>query len=567
MSQTRNADPDGFRRRGSNEDGAVRQALVRRSDLGRLLEPVAFGLLLAVHLLPIWVVQYFPTQDGPAHVYNTTQFLDLLRGDAPAARYYEVNLHGFPNWTTTVLLAGFLQWCSPETAEKWVASVYVLGLPLSMRYLLVARQTDAAWLAWLSLPLVYNDFLHRGFYNFLLGLVLMCLAIGYWLRRQERPTPGALTTFCALVTLLYLTHLVAFGALVVSLGVLTVGALVTQPGIENLRTLFTARRRAIRNTSLWLLCLAPGSLLALQFVLSQKGAPWDFNYHWKTAAWVLYAMAAAANSPSHLLASALLPVLWFAVLIYVARQQRPDALVKWNRDGFFFCSLIFIVLYLAAPGAAAGGSFLNQRLALIAFLLAVPFVAGTSFQPRARGTVITASAGLALLLIVLNVRLNSSLQGEMTQFVSAGTVMKPHRTLVTVCLADEGCGAGTQPGRLRIAPLSHASGYIAAERHLIDLTNDQAHAAFFPIRFVARRDPSPFQNVVTDGFRRSWDPLLPDYSESTGGVIDYVLLWGGDDAVRRKDDISALMKWLARDFHVTLRSPDGRVRVYSRRGE
>ena len=149
--------------------------VTRRSDIAGRLEPVAFGIVLALHLVPVWSVHYFPTQDGPAHVYNTAQLLTLLAGDPLSSRYYATNLHPFPNWATTVLFGGFLRIVSPVTAEKIVVSLYVLGLPLSTRYLLTGRRAGAGWLAWLALPLVYNDFLHRGFYNFLLGIVVMSM--------------------------------------------------------------------------------------------------------------------------------------------------------------------------------------------------------------------------------------------------------------------------------------------------------------------------------------------------------------------------------------------------------
>ena len=177
--------------------------VTRRFDIAGRLEPVAFGIVLALHLVPVWTVHYFPTQDGPAHVYNTAQFLTLLAGDPLLLRDDATNLHPFPNWTTTVLYAGFLRIVSAVTAEKFVVSLYVLGLPLSARYLLTGRRAGAGWLGWLTLPLVYNDFLHRGFYNFLLGIVVMCLVVGYWLRHRSRPSPARLATFCALATLLY----------------------------------------------------------------------------------------------------------------------------------------------------------------------------------------------------------------------------------------------------------------------------------------------------------------------------------------------------------------------------
>jgi len=540
--------------------------VTRRSDIAGRLEPVAFGIVLALHLVPVWTVHYFPTQDGPAHVYNTAQFLTLLAGDPLSSRYYATNLHPFPNWATTVLFAGFLRIVSAVTAEKFVVSLYVLGLPLSERYLLTGRRAGAGWLGWLTLPLVYNDFLHRGFYNFLLGIVVMCLVVGYWLRHRSRPSPARLATFCALATLLYFCHLVAFGAAGIALGILTVSALA---GVDRMTAAPNgspaAARREWRRAVLWMLCLLPGVILALQFVLSQHGSPSYSNYRWKTVAWVFYAVTAAENTPIHLIASMLVPALWGAGLAYVVWSRHAP--LKWYRDEFLVCSLTLAVLYIVLPEALAGGSFLNPRLALLALLLAVPFFACVPFGAEARRLMIAAAGCLALLLVMLNVRLNWSLQDMVEEYLSAGAGLKPNRTLVSVCLADEGCGAGTRPGRLRMSPLTHASGYIATFRHLIDLSNAQAHLTYFPVRYVPLTDPMPFQNVVEGGHGRRWVPLLPGYSLATGGVIDYVLLWGLEDAGKRGDDTTELMSWLERDFQLSMTSSRGRVRVYTRRDE
>ena len=52
--------------------------------------------LLILHILPIWIFGYFPSQDGPGHVYNSyvlkafhTEESTLLRG------YYTLNLPPF----------------------------------------------------------------------------------------------------------------------------------------------------------------------------------------------------------------------------------------------------------------------------------------------------------------------------------------------------------------------------------------------------------------------------------------------------------------------------------------
>lgn len=54
----------------------------------RRWEPWAFAGLAAIHLLPIWLLVYVPTQDGPAHLENAVAL--LRRTHVPVlAEYYE----------------------------------------------------------------------------------------------------------------------------------------------------------------------------------------------------------------------------------------------------------------------------------------------------------------------------------------------------------------------------------------------------------------------------------------------------------------------------------------------
>src|SRR5512140_1406698 len=101
--------------------GARRVARPRRA----LLAPAVFVAVLALHVLPMWLVRYFPTQDGPLHVENV---LALLRhASSPLLQHwYEVTWGAQPNWLTQAVLAGLLRVASPVTAEKVVLTAYTV---------------------------------------------------------------------------------------------------------------------------------------------------------------------------------------------------------------------------------------------------------------------------------------------------------------------------------------------------------------------------------------------------------------------------------------------------------
>src|SRR5215218_886324 len=104
-----------------------------RSNVTTLL----FWALVLLHLVPIWSVRYFPSQDGPAHLQNAQLLLHWMRDDpGPWREYYTINLKPVPNWAGHLALAGMMTVTSPAVAEKILLSGYVILLACAMRYLL-----------------------------------------------------------------------------------------------------------------------------------------------------------------------------------------------------------------------------------------------------------------------------------------------------------------------------------------------------------------------------------------------------------------------------------------------
>jgi hypothetical protein len=74
-----------------------------------------FIALLLIHVLPIWIFPYFPTQDGPAHVYNSKVLKDYHDTDNHEIREaYRLNLRLFPNWTSHASMTALMYVVPPR---------------------------------------------------------------------------------------------------------------------------------------------------------------------------------------------------------------------------------------------------------------------------------------------------------------------------------------------------------------------------------------------------------------------------------------------------------------------
>ncbi len=95
--------------------------------------------LLIIHLMPICVFKYFPSQDGAAHIYNAY----LLKEYNNPAMYktrecFRLNLTLFPDWFSHVFMAGLMFLVSGLMAEKILLCLCIGLAPISLFYFLRA---------------------------------------------------------------------------------------------------------------------------------------------------------------------------------------------------------------------------------------------------------------------------------------------------------------------------------------------------------------------------------------------------------------------------------------------
>ncbi|HEX9049962.1 MAG TPA: GtrA family protein, partial [Anaeromyxobacter sp.] len=204
-----------------------------------LLAPAVFLAVLALHVLPMWLVRYFPTQDGPLHVENVLALM-RLGGSPLLQRWYEVNWGAQPNWLTQGILAGLLRVASPPTAEKLVLSGYTVLFALGFRAAL--PRGERGWWAGLgAFPFVHAFPFHMGFWNFCWGVALAFLAFGFWNRTRGRLGPGRFAALAGLSVLLFLAHTVALAGAMVAIG----AALAWRAGVSLSRSRGAPARRRL----------------------------------------------------------------------------------------------------------------------------------------------------------------------------------------------------------------------------------------------------------------------------------------------------------------------------------
>lgn len=498
----------------------------------------AFLLSLAsIALIPVWAFTYFPTTDGGAHVANADVLLQYFGPDGTAYRqYYELNSLPVPNALGHFILALLMAFLPHLAAEKCLISAYVLLLPLSVRYAVMAVRPSSGWIALLVVPLSLNWIFHQGFYNFLISVAIFFFLLGYWLRRREAMNAKRTVILGFLGLLLYAGHLLSITLACAAILILAVWFTAAQAWQFHRRGNLTWARLGPGVRSRVLLtftALLPAIGLVVWFQLRGFAGKPDKTVLaiFKLAFWkdlfslsILVSYRARFERP-------LAAVLAFIFIALVVGTLLHKAIRRtWKRrDGLILVPLAFTALYFTRGDSKSGELFIPQRLVFFAYLTSLLFLATQRFASSIKNTIVIASTLLALSLTAVHWSAYREYNAQLADFLDTAERIEPHSTLLPLVFAPNGSPQVVDADGLRSRPFYSAAGYAAAAQHAVDLRNYEAGLDYFPVRF--RADLNPYKHLaVMNGKENGLGMVpqrfdLPRYVASTRGRADYVLTW------------------------------------------
>lgn len=522
------------------------------------MERALFYGLLVVASVPLVSFRYFPSEDGPAHVANAA-LLTMAPGST-GAEYFRVDLSHGTNLLADVVLACLLTFLSAALADKAIALLLLVAVPLSVRWCLRQIDPRAVGLSILAIPLGTGFLLYFGFYNFLLGVVLSFVALGYWLKRM-RPAPSgraAGPVFVGLAILVYVSHPLPFLALLLMLG----AALLDE-------TLAARSRggRATRPFASFPVPVVLGLLIPLGFlVASRVGQGAEIGYTRS------FGMRVLAFPVDPVLALTMLEIPFVVMSIFAIAMLGFLALKYCREDlrrspGFPLAVVTLLLVYFFGPDSVGEGSVILPRTELYLLVL-VLFAAASLSLPRWATTVAVVLGSVATIgLAMVRYPAHAEHDAEIREYLSGAPVVKPGSTVLPLWAVD--LESGLKPGGRRVRPLIERAGYLTADRGVVDLHHFPGYLTIFPIQFA------PGYGILESGrddrrsFRLGADLVDVQHYERLGhGRIDYVWLWGrvAADTMLRAEPLSRqLFQILEDDYDLVYRSEArGFLEVYAR---
>jgi len=490
-------------------------------------------VLFVVHLLPIWIFKFIPTQDGISHIYNAYVLKDYHKHENYKLReVFKLNLKLFPNWTSHALMALLMCVVPPIVCEKMLLSLCIVLLPLSLFYFLNAVDRGKMLFGLVGFIYAYNYMLHMGFYNFALSMPMFFFTLGYWWKHKDEMNPANIVVLYVLLLLTYFCHYQSYLQLVLSLSFFAFFSycysafvevwgrrkgLQDGEGIGNLKT-FVGK---LKPFLLFLGFMLPAYFIMFSYYLSNtrgygrnyRGLEWLKEYFFDMKSLVSF-------RDDHILIGRILlgvlAVVFLLVIFYrvweaykfrrtvTSNDINSDAMGErlWTKiingkEQFLLMAGILTIIFFKSPWSlSSGGGWINDRVHIYIFLILLPFFS-VNFHKYIRYAIAGITIVLSLWHLGYNLHTYYYLDKDIAEMTSSAGMLKEHTTFTG--RPGEWGGPSDYLGELEyVAPFLHVPSYLCLKNGVAYLPDYEAEHKYFPINFK---------------------------EEEYSGKADYVLVW------------------------------------------
>lgn len=534
------------------------------------LDLALIAVLVAAYLSPIWFLDYFGTQDGPAHVDSASVLARLHLEDSQALRaVYDSSFRAIPNLTAQLGMAALALVVDPEFTEKLLLTLYMLLFAWGMSLTLTAADRRSHFLWFLGFPLAYPWYLNKGFYSYSLGVVFCLLLATWWFRtRDSLNTVKGIALAVSLVGL-YFTHAAVLAVALIILTMISAGetfvAWSRQRSESPSEVASNAQRSMIREFGFLLVSFAPALLLLFLFVAATATESPDLAFPelqlWRARALSMRYLLVSYSDVEYFLAPVFAFILMTLATIGLFRRIRSGVLREG--DSFLACAFVLSLMCLVVPGRLSGGQHLFSRLLVFPVLMLLAWLSTIDWSRSQRRLIRWTGIVYSLLFLGVLVSAKSNLQPFIHEFVSVQDHLESDSRFLTVNLSPELPHQPRERSAPRVRTFLHLSGYLAAETGAIDLSNYQGWTGHFPLLW--RPEANPFRTIPT-GPDASIDEVLNFLRRKDIDSVDFLLVWNLETDATGQGNWSSIEDTLRPRFDVAVVSqPNGWAHLFRRK--
>ncbi len=492
---------------------------------------LAFFALLCLQLLPVWWFPYFPSADGPSHLFNSYVFVNYAHTPV-FEQAFTPHIPPAGNLAGHGLVIALMHLSvPPETCEKIIVTLCIVGLALAFLYAATAVKSLHPAAPLLIFPFLYNWPEQMGFWSFSLGVPFILVCVGLCLRHHGHWNVRNLSWLFLSVAAVYACHPLSWAACGLIVGLMSIAA--------------EFRTRNWRQALPPILVFIPFAIPNLIFAHENSLVIFNRISSLRSWLWPLY-----TSSPVRLFAADFRPArLLFLFLVLASlgnlvmrRKTRP-----LYADILLPISIILFLLGLFSPGRIGEGTFIEVRLLLFGFLILVLWLAITLPRP-----LVQAASAIAVLLAfwLAAARLPAWKQAnaELAAVNRLGSDIAPNSF---VCQIDYRAQSED------VQPLDHAVD-LWAPRHIVDLLDYEAGRKAFWTRF--RPGYYLDESYLNPASHGDFEAALKRFQQATGKTLDYILITNSKSP---QTALQRLLPTLSPEYKLLETGPPG-VAVFKR---
>ncbi|MBX3438640.1 MAG: hypothetical protein KF861_14195 [Planctomycetaceae bacterium] len=507
LPESTNSSPD-VRACAASDKSQQTAPLGQGADSGRASAIALWGVLLVVNIVPIWLVDYFPAQNGPWFLASVHIFKEINNPELGYSEYYQRSWFPIPHLSFDGGVLLLSQVLPLRTAENIMYSITFALVPLGVLYFLSVVAPQRKALALLSFLMIYSYPLMRGYSDFVISIPVFFITFGYWLKWKDTAGPRQYAVLAVLALLLYLSHLIAF--LLLSC---TIGWYQLRKGAG----WWGATRSAAAATwSGWPLVIA-------YLTLNKSSSEWiaEEDTKWNPVHWnVQYFVERffmTVSEPAYIVALAAWS--WVVVLLVLSARNDSRGIWAWCRTVALspLGSLVLVLFasYLVLPDHIIGWHKFNQRFipfVLISLLGLTATLVSDDLYRRVRRPLTVTVAMAALLVPLLVTRELFKMDAALKRYTAAIDKLPMRSRVLPIMLENMKFGL--------IYPLTRAHEYYLMERgggNGGGIASMNTLAMVWYKHYPLHETFPMYRDDMTDA---EFAEILTKY--------DHVLLWGGD---------------------------------------
>jgi hypothetical protein len=539
-------------------------------------QTIVYCILSSVPILAVLWVPAFALQDGGLHLASAVAVDGLLEGRWTDLLEWKATVS--PNITIELVLVVLLKLFSPDIALRVMIIAAIVFFAVAVAAL--TRSVGGNMLlAVLFLPFQANYLLNVGLLGFIFSVPLAIYAVALVARQPNHPPRMAL---CILLTVAWFTHFVPAIMATFTVFCVVLNAEFVAIGSPLARRLLTAISSTVR---ILLLPVLPLSVFSLAWLLTSG------------------VLEVGLSSPSHSLAAAFRRVvaMTFSTVSYAAAESwiyRYYALVlyilvlallvaRWKLfrgssyhlhalDGLLLAAIVFAISAIVIPDASSTGAvYVANRISLFSSLMLVTWIVSqlADLLPRLEGRISTSAkcasvvavvsaACVVVVVAVIRLPAQAAAGREAIAFRALGNCIPQGATIIQLRLADE------SQYSLRVEPVLHEDGFLAATRSLLALDNESGFYPFYQWKFTDRARADSLLLTERSGAVHVPPDVDLGRAMRRGFPLDAVVLYGRSEAapaLQSDAQTVALQRALEAHFRLVEHAEDGLVELWLRK--